>query len=508
MTFISYAQNAEDVILWRCFKDIEDGFYIDVGACDPVEYSVTKAFYDRGWSGANIEPVHECYRRFVEQRPRDINLHAALGDGSGVGSIYVIPGTGLSTLDPVVAHAHEKAGRAAHVETVPLLTLKDVCAHIGPRAIHFLKVDVEGGELAVLKGADLLNCRPWVVVVEATTPMSQTRSDHEWRSLLQTCRYEPVLFDGLNLFWIAKEKSDLAQHFSASANVFDRFVTAENLERREQLELATAERDRLSEELEQSGKSLRDEVDSLRASQSGELTKVQIQLDRLRSELHSAIQEIHGRIDDVEDRETASTGIALLQSLAPTLQKLRSGILHLAGAHGTHLVAPTQSSVHAPSAERGTFPAMSLAPSSSPQLPIQATLSGHVEKAISRLSKVLTRTTYPLRATKRAILRALRDQRSKSQASAPNVAEGIRRLSKILTRATYPLRAAKRAIRRTLQSGQVPDVPHVMLHAPPHGTRPLGPTAEQVRTRPNAIEAEYLLLITAEINAIRQTGPH
>jgi hypothetical protein len=45
MSIVSYAQNYEDVILHRALKDIEFGFYIDVGAQDPVEYSVTKAFY-------------------------------------------------------------------------------------------------------------------------------------------------------------------------------------------------------------------------------------------------------------------------------------------------------------------------------------------------------------------------------------------------------------------------------------------------------------------------------
>ena len=32
MSFISYAQNFEDVMLWRALKHVENGFYIDVGA--------------------------------------------------------------------------------------------------------------------------------------------------------------------------------------------------------------------------------------------------------------------------------------------------------------------------------------------------------------------------------------------------------------------------------------------------------------------------------------------
>ena len=43
---ISYAQNFEDVILWRALKHVEAGRYIDIGANDPEKDSVTKVFYD------------------------------------------------------------------------------------------------------------------------------------------------------------------------------------------------------------------------------------------------------------------------------------------------------------------------------------------------------------------------------------------------------------------------------------------------------------------------------
>ena len=56
MTFISFAQNFEDVMLWRALKHVDGGFYIDVGAAWSDVHSVTKAFYDKDWHGINIEP--------------------------------------------------------------------------------------------------------------------------------------------------------------------------------------------------------------------------------------------------------------------------------------------------------------------------------------------------------------------------------------------------------------------------------------------------------------------
>lgn len=35
--FVSYAQNQEDVSLHRALQTVEKGFYVDVGAQDPVD---------------------------------------------------------------------------------------------------------------------------------------------------------------------------------------------------------------------------------------------------------------------------------------------------------------------------------------------------------------------------------------------------------------------------------------------------------------------------------------
>jgi len=40
----SYAQSFEDAYIYRAFKDVRNGFYVDVGAFDPDEDSVTKLF--------------------------------------------------------------------------------------------------------------------------------------------------------------------------------------------------------------------------------------------------------------------------------------------------------------------------------------------------------------------------------------------------------------------------------------------------------------------------------
>src|SRR5882757_3480632 len=110
MTLISYAQNFEDVMLWRALGSVEAGFWIDVGAAHPSEYSVTRAFYDRGWHGVNIEPEPDYAAALVVGRPRDVNLPVAIGAEAGRTTLHRIKGTGLSTFDQAIAAGHAASG--------------------------------------------------------------------------------------------------------------------------------------------------------------------------------------------------------------------------------------------------------------------------------------------------------------------------------------------------------------------------------------------------------------
>jgi FkbM family methyltransferase len=226
MTFISYSQNFEDVLLWRALGKVQGGFYIDVGANDPELHSVTKAFYDAGWSGINIEPMPSYALPFVEQRPRDINLNCAAGSASGEIVLYEVPSmNGWASTDPEVAAAHRADGYEVVENRVPLRTLADICAEHVKGEIHFLKIDVEGFEGEVLKGMDLQRWRPWVLVIEATLPGSRETNHEQWEGLVTPHGYQFVWFDGLNRYYVAQEHAELAAHFGIQPNVFDAFIS-------------------------------------------------------------------------------------------------------------------------------------------------------------------------------------------------------------------------------------------------------------------------------------------
>ena len=229
--FVSYAQNCEDVVLWRALKDVGCGFYVDCGAYHPTRHSVTRAFYERGWRGINVEPVTTLLENFITQRSRDINLGVALADRSrGMTEFYEITGSGLSTLDAVVARQHAKCGFVARKTEARTATLAEVLDEFAPPEIHFLKIDVEGAEHLVLSGMDFGRFRPWIVVVEATRPLTQEINASAWEHLLVNADYALAYFDGLNRFYIANEHHNRAAVLAVPPNVFDHFVNLEQAE--------------------------------------------------------------------------------------------------------------------------------------------------------------------------------------------------------------------------------------------------------------------------------------
>jgi FkbM family methyltransferase len=260
MKFISYAQNYEDVMLWRALKHVKEGFYVDVGANDPVESSTTKAFYDRGWRGINIEPVTGWYEKLVLERQRDINLQVAVGDYNGELRFFEIVGTGLSTTNEDYAKRHAKEqGYDVYDLTVPVQTLSTIFHEHNVFDIHFLKIDVEGSEQSVLKGLDLTTVRPWVILIEATKPQTTILDFDRWEGLITDQNYQFVYFDGLNRFYIANEHSELAEFFTVPPNHWDqyeRFVEYEGREKIGSLETQLREQKSTIRSLETSFKEL------------------------------------------------------------------------------------------------------------------------------------------------------------------------------------------------------------------------------------------------------------
>ncbi len=232
---MSYAQNAEDVVLHRALGDLPTGHYLEIGANDPTEDSISRPFYDRGWSGITVEPMAHLSAAHKRERPRDRQVRAVVGPpGKDTAILHEFVGTGLSTTVDGLRDAHESAGFTASDVEVPSLTADQILEGNSDRELHFVVIDTEGSEADVLAGFDLARWRPWVLVVEATVPNSNLPSHEDWEPGVLACGYQFCLFDGLSRFYVADEHADdLKWKLSFPANAVDVYVRYRELETRE-----------------------------------------------------------------------------------------------------------------------------------------------------------------------------------------------------------------------------------------------------------------------------------
>jgi FkbM family methyltransferase len=237
--FVSYAQNHEDVVLARALHpDTCPGFWIDVGAADPVSDSVTTAFAERGWRGVNVQPLQAEYERLCEMRPADDNLCLALGGTPGHGKLFVGPPGrhDLSTLLPELAERYRVEGYELSPVEVAISTLTEIVEKYVSDPIDFLKIDVKGSEREVLAGADWSTFRPRIVIVDSLSPFSLLSTHEDWEPILIGADYRFALFDGLNRFYARADEPGLIEALSTPANTLDGFVPYASAHQVEKLE--------------------------------------------------------------------------------------------------------------------------------------------------------------------------------------------------------------------------------------------------------------------------------
>lgn len=214
---LSYAQRFEDFHLWRCFDGQESGFYIDIGAGHPVYDNLSFAFYLAGWRGVTVEPNPALADLGRAVRPRDYLFQGLCGAAPGEATLYLQREFhGLSTtIAEHAAIAEKEVSRTAERLTLPMTTIAALCERHASATFEFLKVDVEGAEADVLRGADFARFRPKVIVVEAIKPFTLAPAWGEWEPLLARHGYTYVWDDELNRYYVAEEARALAEKLCA-----------------------------------------------------------------------------------------------------------------------------------------------------------------------------------------------------------------------------------------------------------------------------------------------------
>lgn len=219
----SYAQNFEDVTLRRALQDIEKGFYVDIGGYHPRMHSVTKYFYDRGWTGLNVEPNKALLERFIAERLNDTNIGVAVGASDAKINLHIIGNTGLTTTIESIASGHASAGHpttgVSRVKMIRLDTLFDT--YCRGRTVDFLKIDVEGAEADVIRPCKFDSNRPRIILIE---------NSNGYHEDLQSKGYVFCWFDALNRWYVRQEDDWRCDLVARPPSVWDRILHIEVIE--------------------------------------------------------------------------------------------------------------------------------------------------------------------------------------------------------------------------------------------------------------------------------------
>ena len=132
----------------KVFPGVKNGFFLDVGSGDGTFMSNTKALEQKGWTGICIDPFH----RNMQDRSCQIFKEVVFSEAGKRVKFWAAEDWGRITDETVEMKARMQTYNAPTVEFTTV-TLGDILERAkAPRFIHYVSLDIEGGELHALKG--------------------------------------------------------------------------------------------------------------------------------------------------------------------------------------------------------------------------------------------------------------------------------------------------------------------------------------------------------------------
>mmetsp|Transcript_20936 Transcript_20936/g.30178 ORF Transcript_20936/g.30178 Transcript_20936/m.30178 type:complete len:325 (+) Transcript_20936:127-1101(+) len=176
----SKSQLKEDILIHNhFFYGKRNGVVIESGALDGIKYSTTYAFHKiLNWSSIHIEGDSENYYKLLQNRPDAINIHAVLcSSKKDVHFLSHKSGGAVSGIREFMSTSFLKwrySNASDYMErVVTCVPLSELMAEHGINHANLWVLDVEGGELDVLRGIDFSMFSVDVILIETVSSESR-----------------------------------------------------------------------------------------------------------------------------------------------------------------------------------------------------------------------------------------------------------------------------------------------------------------------------------------------
>jgi FkbM family methyltransferase len=198
----------EQALVRKFFEFKSQGFFVDVGANDPLIDSQTFHLEQLGWRGLLIEPLPSYCEQLRAHRASQV-IQCACSSPENHGKALPIHVAGVhSSLEPDLIAV---GARSEAVIEVPVRTLDSILTEYGVEPeFDLLSIDVEGHEMEVFKGLDLRAWRPRLVLLEDHV------TGHHKHLHMRAQGYQLLLRTGLNSWYVPEA---IQYHFSLKARL-------------------------------------------------------------------------------------------------------------------------------------------------------------------------------------------------------------------------------------------------------------------------------------------------
>lgn len=164
--------NAEKRLIREYFNHMREGTFVEVGANEPTNEQSQSWHLENelGWTGVLVEPNPELAEKARQLRPRAKIFECACTSQEKTGTLTLyIPIRGehqVAAHASVEINADDFSYTEHHEVEVRAQSLDEILAESAVKEIDLLSLDVEGTEMDILKGFDLQNCRPKLILLE------------------------------------------------------------------------------------------------------------------------------------------------------------------------------------------------------------------------------------------------------------------------------------------------------------------------------------------------------